>query len=69
VTAAKESFTQASSSGSVSATSLAVTDAWALFIQVADGYNRGRVFGLGSEAVRAKEQLEHGFLPSSEPSS
>jgi hypothetical protein len=67
--AAKESFTQASSSGSVSATSPAVADERALIIQAAGGYNRGRVFGLGSEAVRAREQLDQGFLPSSKLSS
>jgi hypothetical protein len=65
--AAKESFTPVSSSGSVSATYPAVADKRVLFIQAVGGYNGVRVFGLGSEAVGAREQLDQGFLPSSQP--
>jgi hypothetical protein len=49
--AVKESLTQASYSGSVSAISPAVADERALFILAVDGYNRGSVFGLGSKEV------------------
>jgi hypothetical protein len=66
MTVARESITQASSSGSVSATSNAVTNERALIIQAASSYNQGRVFGLGSKAVVAREQLNRGFLSSPE---
>jgi hypothetical protein len=68
VTAAHERFTQCSSSGSVSATSPSVLDERALLIDAAGGFNRGRVFGMGSEAVRAREQLQRGYLSSSDAS-
>jgi hypothetical protein len=35
---------------------------------VVGSYNQGRVFGLGSEAVRAREQLQQAFMPFSESS-
>jgi hypothetical protein len=49
--AAKERLSQASSSESASVTSPVVADERALFIQVAGGNNRSRVFGLRSEVV------------------
>jgi hypothetical protein len=55
--AAKKYLTQASSSGSISATFPAIPDERALFIPATGSYNRGRVFGLGSEIVRARQQL------------
>jgi hypothetical protein len=57
---AQERLIQCSSSGLVSATSPALPDERALFIQVAGEFNRGRVFSLGSKAVEAKKQLQQG---------
>jgi hypothetical protein len=55
VTAAKKCLTQASSSESASVTSVAIPDERALFIQATGGYNWGRMFGLSSEAVQARQ--------------